>query len=419
MNGFVSIGGFQKIGGGHPFEEQKTAQAAASLPAAAAMEGVREKQGVSIKYAAGKTAGGCTVLPAGYAEREAEEEAAELPVKAGAGFTDLPAGDLIGEPVTEPAALPAGMTGKGLETDASVLPADSAAEAPIQESFCSGSSAGPESSCEGEEQEDAGCNEDGCGTDGRQEDPAAGQESPDSGDGLPAETAEEEKQAGHESGEKKQEEDQEAAQRAKEKARQEQIRRLESISDDEAMMESIKKVSDDTEKVTRRNMKDCVCEHIQTKCLEDAGFARLTLHPGKSMIKCFQYINRKAWEYAQDELKANGTQPGADRMQVYTSDIPDDLCYQWAEDYFNDPDAGEDKEKPAAKPSARTASAKPQIKKQGGKKAEKSEDKKAAEKKTAGKKTDEDRPVQGTESYGQLSLFSQFSAGDPEGQKGA
>ena len=29
----------------------------------------------------------------------------------------------------------------------------------------------------------------------------------------------------------------------------------------------------------------------------------------------------------------------------YGGDVPDDLCYKWAEDYFNDPDAKEDKEK--------------------------------------------------------------------------
>ena len=30
---------------------------------------------------------------------------------------------------------------------------------------------------------------------------------------------------------------------------------------------------------------------------------------------------------------------------VYGLDVPDGLCYQWAEAYFNDPDAPEDKEK--------------------------------------------------------------------------
>jgi len=29
-------------------------------------------------------------------------------------------------------------------------------------------------------------------------------------------------------------------------------------------------------------------------CMEDTAFARLTMHPKKNMIRCFQYINRKA-----------------------------------------------------------------------------------------------------------------------------
>ena len=90
-------------------------------------------------------------------------------------------------------------------------------------------------------------------------------------------------------------------------------------------------------------MKECVAEFIQTKCLEDIAFARLTMHPRKSMIHCFQYISRKAWDYIQDELKASGIQPGPGR-QGYGCDVPDDLCYQWAEDYFRDPDAKEDHE---------------------------------------------------------------------------
>jgi hypothetical protein len=29
----------------------------------------------------------------------------------------------------------------------------------------------------------------------------------------------------------------------------------------------------------------------------------------------------------------------------FGGDVPDDLCYKWAEDYFNDPDADVDKDK--------------------------------------------------------------------------
>lgn len=73
------------------------------------------------------------------------------------------------------------------------------------------------------------------------------------------------------------------------------------------------------------------------------AFARLTMHPKKNMIRCFQYINRKAWDYVQDELKASRTRPGPGQ-QTYGCDVPDDMCYQWAEDYFRDPDAKEDHE---------------------------------------------------------------------------
>ena len=69
-------------------------------------------------------------------------------------------------------------------------------------------------------------------------------------------------------------------------------------------------MSTDTEKLTRRNMKECVAEHIQTMCIEDPGFARKVMHPRKSMIHCFQYINRKAWKYVQNEMKADGIRPG-------------------------------------------------------------------------------------------------------------
>lgn len=154
---------------------------------------------------------------------------------------------------------------------------------------------------------------------------------------------EEIKRKAHEEAEAKRKAEWEAKQQAKKAAEQEQLNRLSAMSDDEVMMASTKRIGDDTEKLTRRNMKECVAEYIQTLCLDDPAFARLTMHPHKTMIHCFQYINRKAWDYIQDELKASGIQPGQG-SQGYGCDIPDDLCYQWAEDYFRDPDAKEDRE---------------------------------------------------------------------------
>lgn len=151
------------------------------------------------------------------------------------------------------------------------------------------------------------------------------------------------KRRAHEESEAKRKAEWEARQQAKKAEEQAQIDKLASMSDEAVVNASMQRVSADTEKLTRRNMKECVAEYIQTMCIEDPAFARKTMHPRKSMIRCFQYISRKAWDYVQDELKANGIQP--DRgQQGYGADVPDDLCYQWAVDYFNNPDVKEDHE---------------------------------------------------------------------------
>ena len=183
--------------------------------------------------------------------------------------------------------------------------------------------------------------------------PAGGSEAKPSGDGVVAAPqsnsredagkvdSEEAKRKAHEEAEAKRKAEWDAQQASKKAAEQEKLQQIAAMSDDEVMMASAKRVGTDTEKITRRNMKDCVSEVIQTKCLEDPAFARLVMQPRKNMINCFKYITRKAWEYVQDELKADGITPG-NGAQGYGCDVPDDLCYQWAVDYFNDPDAKED-----------------------------------------------------------------------------
>ena len=152
---------------------------------------------------------------------------------------------------------------------------------------------------------------------------------------------EERKKAEHEAEEAKRKAEWEAKVQAKKDAEQKQLDALNTMTEDELIAASNKRIEADTEKLTRRNMKECVSEHIRMICFEDIDFARLTMHPRKSMIHCFQYINRKAYEYVQDELKANGIKLGTG-ANGYGSDIPDDLCYQWAEEYFRDPTAKED-----------------------------------------------------------------------------
>lgn len=147
----------------------------------------------------------------------------------------------------------------------------------------------------------------------------------------------------HEDAEAKRKEEWEAKHKAKKQAEQEAIQAAMAMSEQEALKAAVTQVRTGTEKLTRRNMKEHVSEYIQTKCLEDTAFARLILHPHKSMVHCFQYINRKAYDYIQDELKASGFKPGPDAT-AYGCDIPDDLCYSWAEEYFRNPDAKEDQE---------------------------------------------------------------------------
>lgn len=207
------------------------------------------------------------------------------------------------------------------------------------------------------------------------------------------------KRKAHEASEAQRKAEWEARQQKKKAAVQEQLNRLAAMSNDDVMMASMKRVSADTEKLTRRNMKDCVSEYIQTKCLEDPAFARRVMHPSKSMIHCIWYINRKAREFIEQELKDNDMKP---ENGVYGSDVPDELCYQWAVDYFNDPDAKEDQEKDekfVPKPYTGGTAAK-------GKKGKASKGKAADKKADATKKTAaKESPKKPDDNEGQLSLL--------------
>lgn len=150
-----------------------------------------------------------------------------------------------------------------------------------------------------------------------------------------------EKRQAHEAAEAKRKAEWDAKQLAKKQREEAAFQQLKTMSDQEVMKASMKRISTDTERLTRRNMKDCVSECIQTLCLEDPDFARMAMHPRKSMIHCIWYINRKAREFVQQEMKDNDLRP---ENGVYGSDVPDDLCYKWAEEYFRDPDAKEDQE---------------------------------------------------------------------------
>lgn len=83
----------------------------------------------------------------------------------------------------------------------------------------------------------------------------------------PAAEDEEKKRAEHEAAEAQRKAEFDAKQQAKKAAEQEQIARLEAMSDEEVIAASTQRVSTDVEKLTRRNMKECVSEHIQMLCI--------------------------------------------------------------------------------------------------------------------------------------------------------
>lgn len=203
--------------------------------------------------------------------------------------------------------------------------------------------------------------------------------------GKPPGASEEARRKAHEEAEAKRKEEWDAKQLAKKRAEEAAVLKLQNMSDADAVKASTDRVRTDVERITRRNMKECVSDHIQNLCRKDPAFARKTLHPRKSMVRCFRYINRKAKDYIRQEMEDNDIKPDDG---VYGGDVPDGLCYQWAEDYFNDPDAREDKEKEEnfiPRPYVGTAS------KTG----------KTPKKKTAKKETKNREPVNG---YQQMSL---------------
>ena len=145
----------------------------------------------------------------------------------------------------------------------------------------------------------------------------------------------------HEAAEARREAEWNAMKAEKEAALQKALHELVAMSDEDVTNKSVKRIGEDLERLTRRNMKMCVAEVIQTKVLDDPDFARMVSRPGKNLMNCFKHINKKAEEYIRRELEMNGVIASG----VFGEDVPDDLCYLWAVEYYNDPDVEVDKEK--------------------------------------------------------------------------
>ena len=249
-----------------------------------------------------------------------------------------------------------------------------------------------------DEAEENACPEEDAGEEEEQE-----EKETDAADSNAEKELEDKKRAEHEASEARRKAEWEAKEKEKQAKRQAQLDRIKAMNDEELTAESMKRVGTDTEKLTRRNMKECVAEYIQTLCLEDPAFAIQVMLPQKNMIRCFQYINRKAYEYIQDEMKADGIQPGRG-TPCYSSDIPDDICYHWAEEYFRTEDVKEDKED-EEKFVPRPYVGKPAA----GSRGKKTAAKKSSTKKQAEKKAEKKTEKKGTEDNGQMSFMEQLS----------
>lgn len=209
---------------------------------------------------------------------------------------------------------------------------------------------------------------------------------------APPEDNEEQKRKEHEEAEAKRKAEWEAKRQAKEEEILFAWENATALDDAALAAASSKRVGDDSERLTRRNMKQCVTEMIQIFCYEDLDLARQVMHPRKNMVNCFRYITRKAKEFVMQEMKDNDIKP--DR-EGYGSDVPDDLCYQWAKEYFFDMDAPEDKD-----PNEEQFVPKPYV----GKTVSKPK-KKAEKKKPEPKKVEAPKPAP-TANEGQLDMFS-------------
>lgn len=156
----------------------------------------------------------------------------------------------------------------------------------------------------------------------------------------PADDSEEKaKLAEYEAKEAKRKAEWEEKQREKRAAEQERINEISAMTDEEIEESFAGNLRDQTEKLTRRNMKFYVTAYLQSVGQEDKEFARLTMNPKKSMANCFRYVTRKAFEFLTAESKAKGEEING----PFGDDVPDHLCYQWAQEYFRDFNAEEDK----------------------------------------------------------------------------
>ena len=90
---------------------------------------------------------------------------------------------------------------------------------------------------------------------------------------APVQDDTEKRKAEWEAAEAKRKAEWEERQAAKKQAEDAALQKLNDMSDEAAIEASVKRIRTETERLTRRNMKECVAEHIQELCRKDTEFA--------------------------------------------------------------------------------------------------------------------------------------------------
>lgn len=130
-----------------------------------------------------------------------------------------------------------------------------------------------------------------------------------------AEEAEEaRKKAEFDAAEAKRKAEWEAKQAQRKLREQQELDRLAAMSDDDVMQASMNRVSQDTERLTRRNMKLCVMEDVQTECLADPAFARLVMNP-KKMLTILKEISFRGGAVERDETDTEVTRKNLEKLE--------------------------------------------------------------------------------------------------------
>lgn len=143
------------------------------------------------------------------------------------------------------------------------------------------------------------------------------------------------------------------------------------------------KIDAELQKVKDKNFADPILGYIKKRCEEDSGLCEDVCQEHKTWCKCFDYIYRKAREYAKGKRQCA---------------VRYDLVYEWAEDYYRKDDKAEEEEK-ARKEAERKQKEKERKEKEAKKKVSKPVQK-VAEKKAVEKKTVKD------DLEGQMDIFS-------------